>query len=117
MWEDGLAVRDLELGVRSGLDVIGEDALKGLDKLLQVLGRKLGIDADAGNQAGLGERVLEQIGVDAHNDIGEHLDKAAIAVPGKTRVLRLGDEALNGVVVETQVEDRIHHAGHGERSA
>ena len=116
-WEDGLAVRDLELGVRSGLDVIGEDALKGLDKLLQVLGRKLGIDADAGNQAGLGERVLEQIGVDAHNDIGEHLDKAAIAVPGKTRVLRLGDEALNGVVVETQVEDRIHHAGHGERSA
>ena len=117
VWEDGLAVRDLELGVRSGLDVIGEDALKGLDKLLQVLGRKLGIDADAGNQAGLGERVLEQIGVDAHNDIGEHLDKAAIAVPGKTRVLRLGDEALNGVVVETQVEDRIHHAGHGERSA
>ena len=31
--------------------------------------------------------------------------------------MRLGDEALNGVVVEAQVEDRVHHAGHGERSA
>ena len=31
--------------------------------------------------------------------------------------MRLGDKALDGIVVETQVEDRVHHAGHGERSA
>ena len=31
--------------------------------------------------------------------------------------MRLGNETLNGVVVETQVEDRVHHTGHGERSA
>ena len=31
--------------------------------------------------------------------------------------MRLGDKALNGVVVEAQVENRVHHAGHGERSA
>ena len=31
--------------------------------------------------------------------------------------MRLGDKALNGIVVEAQVEDRVHHAGHGERSA
>lgn len=117
MREDGLAVDDLELGVQAGLDVVGEDPLKGLDELLQVLGRKLGIDADAGDQAGLGQGVLEQVGVDAHDDIGEHLDKAAVAIPGKTRVMRLGDETLNRVVVEAQVENRVHHAGHGERSA
>ena len=95
MWEDGLAVRDLELGIQGGLDVVGEDALKDLDEFLQVLGRKLGIDANAGDQARLGQRVLEQVGVDAHNDVGEHLNKAAVAIPGKTRVLRLGDEGLN----------------------
>ena len=101
MREDGLAVGDLELGIQDSLDVLGEDALKGLDEFLQVLGRKLGVDANAGNQACPGQRVLEQVGVDAHNDVGEHLDKAAVAIPGKARVLRLRDETLNGVVVES----------------
>ena len=110
--EDGLAVRDLELGVQGGLDVLRENALKGLDELLQVLSRKLGIDANVGDQAGLGQGVFEQVGIDTHDDVGEHLDKATIAIPGKARVLRLGDKALNGLVVEAQVEDRVHHAGH-----
>ena len=116
MWEDGLAIDDLELGIQGSLNVLGEDALKGLDEFLQVLSRKLGIDANAGDQACLGQGVLEQVGVNTHNDVGEHLDKAAVAIPGKTRILRLGDKALNRVVVEAQVEDRVHHAGHGERS-
>ncbi len=79
------------LGIQGGLDVIREDALEGLDKLLKVLGRKLGIDANTGDQAGLGQGVLEQVGINTHNDVGEHLDKAAVAIPGKTRILRLGD--------------------------
>ena len=98
--EDGLAIDNLELGVQGGLDVLGEDPLEGLDELLQILGRKLGVDADASDQACLGQRVLEQVGVNAHNDVGEHLNKAAVAIPSKTRILRLGDEPLNGVVVE-----------------
>ena len=117
MRENGLAVSDLELGIQGSIDVLGEDALKGLDELLQVLGRKLGIDANAGDQTGLGQGVLEQVGVNAHNDVGEHLNKAAVAIPSKTRVLRLRDEALDGIVIEAQVEDRVHHTGHGERSA
>ena len=59
MREDGLAVGNLKLGIQGRLDVLGEDALKGLDELLQVLGRKLGIDTNAGDQAGLGQSVLE----------------------------------------------------------
>ena len=110
--ENGLAVRDFELGVQGGLDVVGENALEGHDELLQVPCRKLGVDANAGDQASLGQGILEQVGIDTHDDVGEHLDKATIAVPGKARVLRLGDKALNGLVVEAQVEDRVHHAGH-----
>ena len=116
MRENGLAGGNLELGIQGGLDVVGENALEGLDELLQILGRKLGIDADAGDQTGLGQGVLEQIGIDTHDDVGEHLDKAAIAIPSKARVLGLRDEALDGIVVEAQVENRVHHAGHGERS-
>ena len=111
--EDGLTVGDLELGIQGRLDVIGENTLERLDKLLQALGRKLGIDANAGDQAGLGQGILEQVGIDTHDDVGEHLDKAAVAIPGKARVLRLGDKALDGIVVEAQVENRVHHAGHG----
>lgn len=59
MREDGLAVGNLKLGIQGRLDVIGENTLERLDKLLQVLGRKLGIDANAGDQAGLGQSVLE----------------------------------------------------------
>ena len=117
MREDRFAVGDLELGIQGGLDVIGEDTHERLDELLQVLSRKLGIDANTGDQTSLGQGVLEQIGIDAHDDVGEHLDKAAVAIPGKTWILRLGDEALDGIVVETQVKNRVHHAGHGERSA
>ena len=117
VWEDGLTVRDLELRVQGGLDVVGENALESLDELLQVLGRKLGVDANSGDQAGLGQGVLEQVGVNTHDDVGEHLDKATIAVPGKARILRLGDKALDRIVVEAQVEDCVHHTGHGERSA
>ena len=39
VWEDGLAVRDVELRVQGGLDVVRENALERLDELLQVLGR------------------------------------------------------------------------------
>ena len=117
MWEDRLTVGDLELGIQGGLDVIGEDTLERLDELLQVLSRKLGIDANTGDQTSLGQGGLEQIGIDAHDDVGEHLDKATIAVPRETRILRLDDKALDGIVVETKVENSVHHARHGERSA
>ena len=117
MREDRLAVSNLELGIQGSIDVLRENPLEGLDELLQILGRKLGIDANTSDQACPGQRVLEQVSVDAHDDIGKHLDKAAVAIPGKTRVLRLRDEALDGIVIEAQVKDRVHHAGHGERSA
>ena len=100
MREDRLAVGNLELGIQESIDVLRENPLEGLDELLQILGRKLGIDANTSDQACPGQRILEQVSVDAHNDVGEHLDKAAVAIPGKTRILRLSDEPLNGVVVE-----------------
>ena len=39
VWEDGLAVRERELGVQGALDVVGENVLERLDELLQALGR------------------------------------------------------------------------------
>ena len=57
------------------------------------------------------------LGTETHHDIGVHLYEAAITVPGKPLVAgRLG-QALYRLVVEAEVEDGVHHAGHRGRCA
>lgn len=50
-----------------------------------------------------------------HDDVAEHLDEAAVAVPGEPLVAGLLDERLEGIGVETEVEHGVHHARHGLR--
>ena len=61
--------------------------------------------------------VLEQVAVQAHDHVGEHLDEAAVGVPRKAWVLGLGDEAVDGLVVQAEVENGVHHARHGHGGA
>ena len=60
------------------------------------------------------ERVVVLVGtlLHAEHDVAVHLDEAAVAVPRKARVAGLGRERLDGLVVQPEVEDRVHHAGH-----
>ncbi len=44
-------------------------------------------------------------------------NEAAVGVVGEARVAGLGGETFGGGVVETEVENRVHHAGHGELRA
>ena len=55
--------------------------------------------------------------VDAEDDGAVHLDEAAVAVPGEAGVAAGFFEALDGGVVEAEVEDGVHHAGHGDAGA
>ena len=50
--------------------------------------------------------------VEAEHDLAIHLQKPAVAVPGETRVAADLGEALDGRVVEAEVEHRIHHPRH-----
>ena len=65
----------------------------------------------------MGQSVLEQIRIDAENDVGEHLDEAAVGVPCESWIAGLLGEAQDGSVVQSQVQDGVHHAGHRERRA
>ena len=114
---EGGAAIDGDLGVSLGVDVDGEDLLEGLREVLQVLGGELGVELDALLGLLIVDGVLEEVTVNAHDDVGEHLDEAAVGVPGKALVAGLLDEAVDGDVVEAEVEDGVHHAGHGERGA
>ena len=60
----------------------------------------------------LAEHVLEVVMVYAQHNVGVHLDEAAVAVIGEAAVAGAGGEALDGFVVEAEVEDGVHHAGH-----
>ena len=54
---------------------------------------------------------------DVEDDVAEHLDEAAVGVVGEARILGAGGQGLDALIVEAEVEDGIHHAGHGELGA
>ncbi len=100
-----------------GIHVLREDLLELGHQLLEILSSEVGVALDALGQLALGDGVLEEIGVDAHNHVGEHLDETTIGVPAKAGVVGLLNDALDRLVIEAQVEHGVHHARHGEGGA
>ena len=54
---------------------------------------------------------------DFHNDVGEHLDKTSVAVPSPSGVVGLFSQGVDNFFVKAEVEDGVHHAGHGSSCA
>ena len=91
-----------------------------LGKLLEVVCGQLGVERDASGFLHLVDELLEVFLADFHNDVGEHLDEAAVGVVNKALELRIGvacDHCSNDIVVKTQIQDGIHHTGHGSACA
>ena len=82
------------------------------DHLLPMVGAQIGIEREAVEVLVIVQDVLEHAMVDAQHHVGIHLDEAAVAVVGEARIAGLGDEALHRLIVETEIEDGIHHARH-----
>ena len=49
----------------------------------------------------------------AHNDVAVHLQKPSIRIPGETRVPGFFRNDFHHFVVHSEIEDRVHHPGHG----
>ena len=81
-------------------------------KFLQIFGGKLNVELYALLRLHLVDKLLEILLADLHDDVGEHLDEAAVAVPRPARILRFGGERLDHGFVEAEIENRVHHAGH-----
>ena len=58
--------------------------------------------------------MLEQRSVHAQHDAAIHGNEAAVGVESKSFIAHGGGQTFNTLVVEAQVEHRVHHAGHGE---
>ena len=118
--EDGIAGSDqLLLGilrkVLAGLFlhqllVLGDD-------LLQGFGLELVVELDLGALLDAVKDVLEALLGNIQNHVAEHLDQAAIGVIGKAGIVAELGQRFDGLVVEAQIENGVHHAGHGELGA
>ena len=93
--------------------VVLVDLLEGADQLLQVLGSQVNVVLDALGFLHLIDLDLEQALRDHHDDVGEHLHEAAVAVVCETGVVGLLGQTLDCLVVQAEVQDGVHHAGHG----
>ncbi len=89
--------------------------LKVVDEPGEVVGAELGLDREALRLDELVQRLLEQVAGHVEHDLAEHLHEAAVGVEGEPLVAGLLREPAHGVVVEAEVEDRVHHPGHRER--
>ena len=89
------------------------DLLEGADQFLQVVSSQVNVVLDALGFLHLVDLDLEQALRNHHNDVSEHLHKAAVAVVCKTGVAGLLCQTLNSLIVQAQVQDGVHHAGHG----
>ena len=117
---DGLVELHLGVGGEVRAQLLLVLGLELLRQLLQVGGGQLGVEGDALLLLHGVDQLLEILLADFHDHVGEHLDEAAVAVVYKA--LKLGirvalDHRGNDVVVQTQVQDSVHHAGHGGAGA
>src|ERR1017187_8751021 len=112
---DGEAKLVVRLG-REGLSgLLLDDGLELVDQPGEGLRVELGVRLRAPRVLALLERRVELLGGDIEDDPAEHRDEPAVRVPREALVLRERREALAALVVEAEVEDRVHHPGHRHR--
>ena len=108
----------LELGhgvVREGdASLRGSDLFEAGHEAREVLGPQFGVGGDVPGQLRPVDLVLEALAGDAHHDLAEHLDETAVGIGGEALVAVVLRQAGDRGVVEPQVEDGVHHAGHRE---
>ena len=109
-----LRLRRLREGLAVDLHHLG---LIVLDHRQPVLGAQFRVQVIAPIFLGQFEDFFKIVMIDAQHHIPEHLDEAAVAVVSEAHIAGAPGQALHGLVVEAQVEDRVHHPGHGSPRA
>ena len=56
--------------------------------------------------------ILSRALLHAHHDVSVHLNKAAIAIPGEAFVVAHLGQREDGLVIQAEIKDCVHHAGH-----
>ena len=98
-----------DLGLVLGLELHGQ--------LLQVGGIQLHVLRHALLLLHGIDELLEILLAHLHDHVGVHLDKAAVAVPSPAGVVGFLGDDVHHILVQAEVQDGVHHAGHGGAGA
>ena len=82
-------------------------------KLTHVSLVKLGVEIDFLGEFDVVDDVLEFRFRKLHNDVRKHLNKSAVTVIGKARVIGEAGYRFSHLIVDPEVEDSVHHTRHG----
>ena len=85
--------------------------------LLPIVRFKIGVQRVAAALLVLVENFFKTMMSDAEHHVGVHGDEAAITVEGKAPVAGFFGKRGDGRVVETKIENGVHHARHRGASA
>ena len=103
----------LGVGGEVGADLLFVLGLELLRQLLQVVGSQLRILGDAAALFHLVNELFKILLAHFHDHVGVHLDESPVAVVGPAGVAGLLRHDLHDFLVQAQVQDGVHHAGHG----
>ncbi len=84
---------------------------------LQLVRRQLGIELHPRTLAGRLQDLLELVERHLEHDVAVHLNQPPVAVTHEAGVTAALDHPVDDLVVETQIEDRVHHSRHRHRAA
>ena len=104
-------------GREVGAGLLEIDLLEGRDEPAQVVRGEIGVQLHRPFLLQPSEGALEAMAVDALHHLAEHLDQPPIRVEREPGVLRARPEPLGRLVVEAEIEDRVHHPRHRDGRA
>ena len=89
----------------------------GLDQPGQIVGGQIDVLCGTSCLLQIGECLFEPMAVDPVDDLAVHLDQPPVRVVGKALVPRCARKPHHRLVVQPEIEDRVHHPGHRHRRA
>ena len=97
--------------------VFAGDVLEVAGDRLQLIIRELVVQFHPGTGLVLRQALLKGLRRDLLHHLGVDLDEAAVGVPGRPPVAHHLAQSFDDVVVDAEVEDGVHHTGHGDAGA
>ena len=82
-------------------------------QLMQIICVQFHVKLDALFFFHLVDQGLKILFADFHNNVGIHLDESSVAVPCPAGIAGLLRDGVDNCLIQTQVQDGIHHTGHG----
>ena len=83
------------------------------NQFFQIFGRQIGIRLVTFRFFHIFQSFFIEVQISAQNNVGEHLQETTVRVVSETFAAGSFGQSLNGFVIQTEVQNGIHHTRHG----